>query len=71
MYAGSKVDDAFSRFDVLERRADMAEGRADALALGAPPKTLEEEIAELRNSEKVDAELEALKARLGGKPQEG
>jgi phage shock protein A len=64
MYAGPKVDDAFSRFDVLERHADLAEGRADALALGAPPKTLDEEISELRNSEKVDAELEALKARL-------
>jgi phage shock protein A len=70
MYAGTKVDEAFSRFDVLERRADVAEGRADALALGAPPKTLDEEIAELRNSEKVDAELEALKARLN-KQQEG
>jgi phage shock protein A len=70
MYAGSKVDEAFSRFDVLERRADMAEGRADALALGAPPKTLEEEIAELQSSEKVDAELEALKARMN-KKQEG
>jgi len=65
MYAGSKVDEAFSRFDLLERRADYAEGRADALSLGAAPKTLEEEIAELRASEKVDAELEALKARLG------
>ena len=70
MYAGSKVDEAFSRFDVLERRADLAEGRADALALGAPPKTLEEEIAELQSSEKVDAELEALKARMN-KKQEG
>ena len=67
MYAGPKVDEAFSRFDVLERRADHAEGRADALALGAPPKTLDEEIAELRNSEKVDAELEALKARMSKK----
>ena len=66
MYAGPKVEEAFSRFDVLERRADDAEGRADALALGAPPKTLDEEIAELRNSEKVDAELEALKARIAG-----
>jgi phage shock protein A len=63
MYAGPKVDDAFSRFDVLERQVDYAEGRADALALGAPPKSLEDEIAELRNSEKVDAELEALKAK--------
>ena len=70
MYAGTKVDEAFSRFDVLERRADLAEGRADSLALGAPPKTLEEEISELRNSEKVDAELEALKAKLN-RSQEG
>ena len=63
MYAGPKVEEAFSRFDVLERRADYAEGRADALSLGAPPKTLEEEIAELRADEAVQAELEALKAR--------
>jgi len=64
MHSGPKVDDAFSRFDVLERRADFAEGRADALSLGVPAKTLEEEIAELRSSEKVDAELAALKAAL-------
>jgi phage shock protein A len=64
MYAGAKVEEAFSRFEVLERRADFAEGRADALTLGGPGKTLEEEIAELRSSEKVDAELEALKARF-------
>lgn len=68
-YAGQKVEDAFSRFELLERRVDMAEGRADALALGAPGKTLEEEIAELRSSEKVDAELAALRARTTG--QEG
>jgi len=68
-YAGQKVEDAFSRFDLLERRADLAEGRADALALGGPGKTLEEEIAELRSSEKVDAELAAMKARTTG--QEG
>jgi len=61
---GPKTEEAFSRFDVLERRVDFAEGRADALSLGAPPKTLEEEIAELKSSEKVDAELEALKARM-------
>ena len=66
MYAGTKVDEAFSRFDVLERRADLAEGRADALSLGGPGKTLEEEISELRNSEKVDAELAALKAKRAG-----
>ena len=61
-YAGSKVEDAFSRFDMLERRVDLAEGRADALNLGGAPKTLEEEIAELKSSEKVDAALAELKA---------
>ena len=65
MYAGSKVDEAFSRFDVLERRADHAEGRAEAMGLGAT-KTLDEEIAELRSSEKVEAELAALKAKRQG-----
>jgi len=64
VYAGSKTQEAFSRFDVLERRVDMAEGHADALSLGAPQKTLEEEIAELKTSEKVEADLAALKARL-------
>jgi phage shock protein A len=61
-YSGRKVEDAFARFDVLERRVDLAEGRADALAMGAAPQTLEEEIAALQSSEKVDAELAAMKA---------
>jgi len=64
MYSGPKTEDAFSRFDLLERQADLAEGQADALSLGAPPRTLDDEIAELRNSDKVDAELEALKANM-------
>jgi phage shock protein A len=64
MVSGAKTQDAFSRFDVLERRADYAEGQAEALALAAPPRSLDEEIADLRNAEKVEAELEALKARL-------
>jgi phage shock protein A len=72
MYSGPKVDDAFSRFDVLERHADMAEGHADALSLGSSaPKTLEEEISELRNADKVDAELEALKASLAKRTNGG
>ena len=61
-YAGERTADAFSRFDILERRVDLAEGRADAAGLGAQ-KSLEEEIAELRAADKVDAELEALKAK--------
>ena len=60
---GSRTEEAFAKFELLERRADFAEGRADALALTGP-KSLEEEIAELRASEKVDAELESMKAAL-------
>ncbi|GLV23799.1 phage shock protein PspA [Sphingobium sp. Cam5-1] len=63
-YAGEKVNEAFARFDMLERRADLAEGRADALNLGQGQKTLEEEIAELQSADKVDAELAALKASM-------
>jgi phage shock protein A len=62
VYAGARAEEAFSSFELLERRADLEEGRAEALALAAPAKTLEEEIAELRSSEKVDAELAAMKA---------
>ena len=65
-YAGQRVEEAFSRFDMLERRADLVEGRADALSMGAP-KSLEEEIAELKSSEKVDAALAALKARAANR----
>jgi phage shock protein A len=64
VYAGPRVDEAFSRFELLERRADLAEAEAEALAL-AQPRSLEEEISELRNAGKVDAELAAMKARLG------
>ena len=60
---GSRTEDAFSKFEVLERRADFAEGRADALGMTGP-KSLEEEIAELKAAESVDKELEAMKAAL-------
>jgi phage shock protein A len=60
---GNRTEDAFSKFEILERRADFAEGRADALGMTGP-KSLEEEIAELKAAETVDAELEAMKAAL-------
>ncbi|CAN5120469.1 phage shock protein PspA [soil metagenome] len=61
MVQGERMRDAFSRFDMIERRVDMAEGRADAAGLGIA-KTLEEEIAELRSNDQVEAELAAMKA---------
>lgn len=60
---GSRTEDAFSKFEILERRADFAEGRAEALGMTGP-KSLEEEIAELKSAEKVDAELAAMKAAM-------
>ena len=63
---GGRTEDAFSRFELLERRADFAEGRAEALGMTGP-KSLEEEIADLKAEESVDAELEALKARLAAR----
>ncbi len=61
MTNGDRVEDAFSRFEILERRVDEAEGRADALGLGYK-KSLDEEIAELQAADKVADELAALKA---------
>ena len=48
-------------------RPIYAEGQAEALLLAAPPRTLEDEIAELKVAERVDAELEAMKARGGSR----
>lgn len=63
---GGRTEEAFAKFEILERRADFAEGRADALALTGP-KSLEEEFADLRAEGAVDAELEELKAALAAK----
>jgi phage shock protein A len=63
---GNRTEDAFAKFEMLERRADFAEGRADALGLGGP-RSLEEEIAELRANDTVDAELDAMKAALAAR----
>jgi phage shock protein A len=64
MYKGPRIEDAFAKFEIIERRADMAEGRADALSLGGPLASLEDEIAGLRTDDGVAAELAAMKARL-------
>ena len=65
MYSGDKVREAFSRFDILEKRVDLTEGHADALAIGSDePRTLGDEIAALESIDKVDEELEAMKKAL-------
>lgn len=65
MYNGDKVREAFSRFEVLERRVDMTEGHADAMSIGAEgPLTLGDEISALAGTDQVDAELAAMKAAM-------
>jgi phage shock protein A len=67
MTNGPRIDDAFERFEVMERRVDLAEGRAEAAGMGAAARTLEEEFADLRASDAVEDELAAMKAKLAGR----
>ena len=59
----TRIDDAFTRFDHVERRIDRLEGEIESYDLGQQ-KTLSEEIADLEADSAIEAELEALKARL-------
>jgi len=61
---GEQVKDALSRFDELEREADIAEGRADALAL-RPDLPTENPVDRAINDLSIDAELAALKPAGG------
>ena len=72
LLASERVDEAMSRFDQLERRVDYAEGRADALGLadGTKQPSLSDEIAALAGQDKVDEELEAMKAALSADKKE-
>ncbi len=71
LLASERVDEAMARFDQLERRVDYAEGRADALSLaeGTATPSLADQISALAGSDKIDAELEAMKAALTGTPE--
>ena len=57
---GSRTADAFAKFELLERRADFAEGRCEALGITS----LEDEIDQLKADDKIGAELAAMKAAL-------
>ncbi|MBL6928737.1 MAG: phage shock protein PspA [Rhodospirillales bacterium] len=62
LYDG-RVEDAFARFDKMEKRLDETESEVEAFDLGRG-KTLTEEIAELETESAVEQELAALKARM-------
>jgi len=64
MTRGARVEEAFSRFELIERRVDLAEGRAEVYDLAPIQKSLDDEIAELRTTDAVAAELAELKAKM-------
>jgi phage shock protein A len=66
MMSSPKIDEAFARFAQLERRVDLAEGRVESFDLGQK-KTLAEEINALQQEEHIDAELAALREKIGKK----
>jgi len=59
----SRVEDAFARFESVERRIDRLEGEVEAYDVGRT-KTLTEEIADLEAEAEIEDELAALKARV-------
>lgn len=72
LLANERVDEAMARFDQLERRADYAEGRAEAISLrqAKGELSLAEQIDALNADETVDAELEEMKRALRGDTKE-
>jgi phage shock protein A len=66
-----RINDAFARFEQVERNLDELEGRAESLDIGRR-KTLAEEFSDFEASTKVEQELADLKARLhNSKPMAG
>lgn len=64
MTRGARVEEAFSRFELMERRVDLAEGRAEAYDLAPLPRSIDDEIADMRATDEVAAELAELKAKM-------
>ena len=66
LMTSERVDEALARFEQLERRADHAEGHADALQIANERRPdLADEIAALEDPDRIDAELGEMKRALG------
>lgn len=68
-----RIDEMLYRFEHAERRIDEVESEAEAVAMGHN-RSLADEIEDLQNNDRVDAELSRLKSRVseqvGGKQTE-
>lgn len=62
----SKIDNAMLKFEQYERRVEGLEAQVESYDLGSK-KTLADEFAALEAEDSVNAELEALKAKVKGK----
>ena len=60
-----RIEDAFARFEQVEKRLDAAESEVEVYDMGRPP-TLNEEIGNLEREAAIEQELAALKEKMGG-----
>ncbi len=65
LYDG-RIDDAFERFEKVERRLDRIEGEAEAMEMGRGGQSLSDEIQDLETNEAINAELAAMKKAMSG-----
>jgi len=64
-----RIDEMLYRFESAERRIDKVESEAEAVSMGRN-RTLASEIADLENDDRVEAELNRLKSKVGENPKE-
>ena len=65
-----RIDDAFARYEIMEKRVEAVEGEVESFDLGKG-KTLSEEIADLEADAAIEDELAALKAKAAGSKKGG
>ena len=64
-----RIDEMLFRFESAERRIDRVESEAEAISMGRG-KNLADEIEDLEQDDRVEAELADLKSRVGDSDEE-